>query len=184
MKTLTMLSLAGALALAAPALAEDTSPSTKSPAQQCKQERTAIGAQAFKDLHGTNANKSNAFGKCVSKKTKSTESAAKTAKTNAAKDCKAEEALDPAAFKTKYGTGKTKNNAYGKCVSTKAKAKTDAAVNAALKTEINAAKSCKTERTADPAAFKAKYGTNKTKSNAFGKCVSAKAKAQAPTTTS
>jgi hypothetical protein len=30
--------------------------------------------------------------------------------------------------------------------------------------------------TADPAAFKAKYGTNKNKSNAFGKCVSGKVK--------
>ena len=38
--------------------------------------------------------------------------------------------------------------------------------------------SCQTERKADAAAFKAKYGTNKNKSNAFGKCVSAQAKAQ------
>ena len=43
---------------------------------------------------------------------------------------------------------------------------------------INAAKQCKSERAANPAAFKAKYGTNETKSNAFGKCVSEKAKAK------
>ena len=37
---------------------------------------------------------------------------------------------------------------------------------------VNAAKTCKAERTADPAAFREKYGTNKNKRNAFGKCVS------------
>jgi hypothetical protein len=48
----------------------------------------------------------------------------------------------------------------------------------------NAAKTCKTERAADPAAFKAKYGTNGANTNgaganAFGKCVSAIAKQNA-----
>ena len=41
---------------------------------------------------------------------------------------------------------------------------------------MNAAKTCKAERTADPAAFREKYGTNKNKRNAFGKCVSKTAK--------
>ena len=36
---------------------------------------------------------------------------------NAAKSCKAERALDPAAFKTKYGTNANDSNALGKCVS-------------------------------------------------------------------
>lgn len=40
---------------------------------------------------------------------------------------------------------------------------------------------CKAERKLDPAAFKAHYGTNHNKSNAFGKCVSAKAKAKSHT---
>jgi hypothetical protein len=35
-------------------------------AKQCMAEHN-LGAQAFKDNYGTNANKSNAFGKCVSK---------------------------------------------------------------------------------------------------------------------
>ena len=35
----------------------------------------------------------------------------------------------------------------------------------------------KTERKADPSAFREKYGTNKNKRNAFGKCVSKQAKA-------
>ena len=33
----------------------------------CKAERKSVGDAAFKALHGTNADKSNAFGKCVSK---------------------------------------------------------------------------------------------------------------------
>jgi hypothetical protein len=35
-------------------------------AKACKAER-ALGLQAFKEKYGTNANKANAFGKCVSK---------------------------------------------------------------------------------------------------------------------
>ena len=47
--------------------------------------------------------------------------------------------------------------------------------------EKNAAKACKAERGTTVqmiAAFKAKYGTNANKANAFGKCVSKLAKAQ------
>ena len=47
--------------------------------------------------------------------------------------------------------------------------------------EQNAAKACKAERGATDAtraAFKATYGTNANKANAFGKCVSKLAKAQ------
>ena len=56
----------GALALiAVPVAVADASP--KSDAQkQCRAERTAMGTQVFKDTYGTNKNKSNAFGKCVS----------------------------------------------------------------------------------------------------------------------
>jgi hypothetical protein len=36
----------------------------KNAAKKCKAERD-LGVQAFKDTYGTNANKSNAFGKCV-----------------------------------------------------------------------------------------------------------------------
>jgi Ca2+-binding RTX toxin-like protein len=39
----------------------------------------------------------------------------------------------------------------------------------------NAAQDCKAERTADPALFAEKYGTNKNNKNAYGKCVSGKA---------
>ena len=51
----------------------------------------------------------------------------------------------------------------------------------AEKAEKNAAKECKKLRGTDAqsiAAFKEKYGTNKNKANAFGKCVSKLAKAK------
>jgi hypothetical protein len=127
-----------------------------------------MGAPAFKLLYGTNANRSNAFGKCVSKL------ATKNAKNraNAAASCRTERTADPAAFATKYGTGKKHANAFGNCVSQTAKA----AAKGQQAATTNAAKACWAERKPDPAAFKAKYGTNANKSNAFGKCVSGKVK--------
>src|SRR5829696_3488774 len=180
MKTLTALSLIGALALSTSAFADDSTPSpaTPSAAKQCKTERSAMGLELFRMTYGTNKTKRNAFGKCVSKRTHATTKVVKEAKQNASKECTAEETADPAAFTKKYGTGKHGANAHGKCVSQKAKAETAKTVKADVKADVSAAKACKTERKADPAAFREKYGTNKNKRNAFGKCVSTQAKAQ------
>ena len=107
-----------------------------------------------------------------------------SAQTTAEKLCRAERGTTTAtraAFADKYGTNKNKKNAFGKCVSQQAAtqskqgdgAKDDAA-------EVSAAKTCSTERgttTESLAAFAAKYGTNKNKQNAFGRCVSQKAAA-------
>ena len=159
-------------ALAVPAWAVAASPPSAADraaaTNQCSSERTAMGATAFKLLYGTNANRSNAFGKCVSKLAQQNEQN----QTNAAAQCRSERSADPAAFAAKYGTGKKHANAFGNCVSQKAKA----AAAAQQQATVNAAKACWTERQADPAAFKAKYGTNTNKSNAFGKCVSGKVK--------
>jgi hypothetical protein len=38
--------------------------------KKCKAERASLGEKAFADKYGTNANKRNAFGKCVSKHAK------------------------------------------------------------------------------------------------------------------
>lgn len=177
-KKLTLVAV-GTLAFAAPAaIAEDTTTDVPTAQEQCAALKAEMGADAFKQAYGTNKNKSNAFGKCVSARTTATEEAAAEAKTNAAKECDTERTADEAAFTEKYGTGKTKNNAYGKCVSGKAKAKTAETVETETEAIVSASKTCKAERKADPAAFKAKYGTNANKSNAFGKCVSAQAKAQ------
>src|SRR5215217_2070768 len=181
MKKLATLTLTGVLALSVPAFAQDTPESgttTPSAQKQCRTERTAMGKEAFALLYGTNKNRKNAFGKCVSKRAAATEDAQQEARTNASKECKAEKLADPAAFAAKYGTGKTGANAHGKCVSQKAKAKTAATVEEQVDADVNAAKTCKTERKADPAAFATKYGTNANKRNAFGKCVSKTKKAQ------
>jgi len=101
-----------------------------------------------------------------------------TAHTNAAKECKAERTANAAQFATDYGTGPKGRNAFGKCVSKKAKAKEHAAdeQDAEDAAEFkNAAKECDSERTANAATFAEQYGTNENNSNAFGKCVSSKA---------
>jgi hypothetical protein len=71
------------------------------------------------DKYGTNPNKRNAFGKCVSAQVKDADEAAEDeARENAAKKCKAERAqLGVEAFRAKYGTNPNKRNAFGKCVS-------------------------------------------------------------------
>lgn len=147
-----------------------TSDTTPSASSQCKSLRTSMGAKAFGEAYGTNANRANAFGKCVSKLNKAQDAAEPKAKS----DCKAEQDADEAAFKAKFGTNKKGANAFGKCVSGKEKKAADKAKAA----ELNAAKQCKAERSQDEKAFTAKFATNAKKSNAFGKCVSAKAKAK------
>ena len=85
--------------------------------------------------------------------------------TNAAKTCKAERALGADAFKAKYGTNKNKANAFGKCVSKIASAKTAQQQSA----EVSAAKKCRTPENA------ANIGAGKTWRN-FGACVKAQSK--------
>ena len=182
MKTLTTLSLIGALAISTTAFAGESTPSptptTPSASKQCRTERSEMGLEVFRMTYGTNKTKRNAFGKCVSKRTHATTEVVKEAQRNASKECTAEETADPAAFTKKYGTGKHGANAHGKCVSQKAKSQAAKAVDDEVDADVSAAKACKTERKADPAAFKQKYGTNKNKRNAFGKCVSKLAKAK------
>jgi hypothetical protein len=131
-------------------------------------EKHAMGTKLFKQTYAAKST-SKAMKACVAKR----EPAAETAAKNAAKECKAERAADPEAFAEKYGTNKNKKNAYGKCVSSKTQEATEAETEA----RVNAAEACKAERAEDPDAFAEKYGKNKNKKNAFGKCVSQKAKA-------
>ena len=82
--------------------------------------------------------------------------------------CKSEKAqMGTRTFKATHATS-TASGATKVCV-----AKRDGGAETALK---NAAKACKAERAADPAAFTTKYGTNKNGKNAYGKCVSATAR--------
>jgi membrane protein involved in colicin uptake len=141
---------------------------------QCKSERGTSKAtkKAF-------ILKYEGFADCVGKKAADEEAENEEAAKNAAQECKAERAADADAFKETYGTNKNGKNAFGKCVSGKASEK-KAAMDAADAQEVaeakNAAKECAAERAADEAAFKTTYGTNKNGRNAFGKCVSRKAR--------
>jgi hypothetical protein len=178
MKRVLMVAIA-LVAFAAPAgtAAAKTSKADKREAkQECRAERgtTDASREAFKAEWGN-------FGKCVSAKAREAKAERKAAKRNAAKDCREERGdtdASIAAFREKYGTNANKKNAFGKCVSQKAKAKREAQDEkdaAAAEEQTNAAQECAVERSADEKAFEDKYGTNHNKKNAFGKCVSQKA---------
>jgi hypothetical protein len=169
-KLMLMLSL---VALAAPIAAFADAP--PSPAQtanaMCAAAKTSMGASFA--IYGTNASKSNAFGKCVSSHAK----AAKSAVQNAAKSCKTQQADVGFAlahggktFDQFYGGGNGKGspqNAMGKCVSQAVQS----AVAAQAKASKAALKSCKAAMKADKAAFATTYGTGR---DALGKCVATK----------
>jgi hypothetical protein len=168
---LIIVASAAALCVPAAALAADATPNASQLAlQSCKTQQTQLGA-TFNTTYGTNASKSNAFGKCVSKAMH----AAQAAIQNASQQCQAEAADTNFAsthsgqtFAQVYGSGNGKNagaNAMGKCVSTKAHAANDARTAAVIK----AAKACKAARTANATTFAQTYSS-------LGACVSAKTK--------
>lgn len=70
------------------------------------------GGKTFEQYYGTNADGSNAFGKCVSSTANAASHAQGKAVVNAARSCQSEQKAGPAAFKTKYGT-------FGACVKSK-----------------------------------------------------------------
>jgi hypothetical protein len=161
------LTLATVLALAVPAaaLAADQAPSPVDLAKAaCKSEKAQMGTNTFKATYAASS-ASTATQACVAKR----DGPAATDLKNAAKQCKAERAADQAAFAKKYGTNNNGKNAYGKCVSAKARQATANETAA----RVNAAKTCKKLKAEQKATFQAAYGTNK---NALGKCVSKTAK--------
>ena len=187
MKTITVsIGLAVALALPVSAVAKPH------PDQADKRAATA----ECKTLRGTVESTQEAFltkfrnfGACVSKKAVEEAVEEQNAHTNAAKECRTERgttAQERADFAKQYGTNGRDGtngfgrNAFGKCVSTKAKAKEHAAdvKDQQEATEWkNAAKECDAARgdtDACRAAFATTWGTDE---NAFGKCVSATADA-------
>jgi hypothetical protein len=145
----------------------------------CRALRAQLGLETFRQTYGTvQSNRKNAFGKCVSQWSR----AEHQNRVSARSACSAEQAdpnfaasHDGKTFDQFYGTGPKHRNAFGKCVSSKAKS----ASAEARQNTLNAAKQCKAERSElGPAEFRAKYGKNANDRNAFGKCVSALAKAQ------
>jgi len=184
-KLIAVTSALALLAVPTGAVAKPNAGDEANAAQECRAERgdSAATREAFRAKYGTNANGRNAFGKCVSTRARDEEQEGDTAHVNASKQCKAEaEQLGAAAFAAKYGTGKKGRNAHGKCVSGNAKeleAAADAEDRELIAERKSAAKTCAAERKEiGETAFAQKYGTNKNKRNAFGKCVSQTAKAQ------
>ena len=183
MKQALIACAAGALLVVPGATAKPDKTDRTNAAKECRAERGSTDAtrEAFRAKYGTNKNGKNAFGKCVSSRSKEEKAERKAAGKNAAKECKAERDADATAFSEKYGTNKNGKNAFGKCVSSKAKelkAEEDAEDAEEVEERKSAAKQCDTERTeTGKETFADKYGTNANKRNAFGKCVSRTAKA-------
>jgi hypothetical protein len=181
--------LLGTLALPASAQARDDAHASdrQNASQECRFERgtTAATREAFELKYGTNRGKANAFGKCVSKAAQEERTQRASAKTNAPEVCRTEQGTteaSKAAFALKYGTKGKGKNAFGKCVSAKArelKQQADGQDHNDAAARKSAAKQCDDERgttAASRAAFRAKYGTGPKGRNAFGKCVSKLAK--------
>ncbi|HEX6788036.1 MAG TPA: hypothetical protein VF091_02245 [Gaiellaceae bacterium] len=162
-----------ALALAVPVAASAAQPPTAGSlaVQSCKAQQAAMGAATFKSTYGANA-----YGKCVSKATKTASSQLQAANTS----CKAQQAMSDADFSAAH-SGKTFDqlygdnskskgkgadaNAYGKCVAMAAQA----ASNANTQATVAAAKTCKADRAANKTTFASTY-------KSFGACVSQKSK--------
>lgn len=187
----TAVLLCVSLAIPASAGAADPDPANfKNAAKYCKALRAASGETNFRNMFG---GKKNAYGKCVSKAARRDAKQEETARSNAAKECKAEQAQNPDEFKAAhggktfaefYGTNKGGKNAYGKCVSQKARAN-KAEADKQEREDVNSAEECRAEQKQNPDDFKAAhggktfaefYGTNANDRNAFGKCVSSKSK--------
>ncbi len=175
--------VAVALTIPGIALAEDSPTSKESASAACRTELAATGKTAFRLAWGTNHNRANAMGKCVSKRA-DTESANRS---SASSTCKTQRddpswlSSDGQTFADEYGTNKNKSNAFGKCVSRTAKALS----TQQTEDRVSASDTCKAQkadaawRSADGQTFADEYGTNANKRNAFGKCVSRTAKALA-----
>lgn len=165
--------LAVAAVLPVAAQADPAAPSDKANgARSCQALKAPLGEATFKATYGTNADKSNAMGKCVSRWTQAEHGNRHeaTASCQAARaDAGFAAAHDGRTFAQFYGTGKNGANALSRCIQA-ARAAESAADKAAV---VSAARSCKGERKSmGDAAFRGKYGTNADRSNAFGRCVS------------
>jgi len=102
-RALAVCALIGAIIVPS-ALAADPIPADfKNAAKYCKALRTSKGVEAFNTQYGKNANKKNAYGKCVSSTAKAkAEKREDAAEAKAAADCKKQKADDAAKFAQSY----------------------------------------------------------------------------------
>ena len=165
MRTLKLAAAGLALAALVPAAAsggQATRTDKANAARTCAQLRTSLGAATFARTYGaaTGVSRANAFGRCV---------AAMTREAHAARH-----AAERACARTAKGKGKGLARVRAACVT----AQTRQALRQELDATKNAAHFCKAERQRlGEAMFASTYGTNPNDRNAFGKCVSQKARA-------
>ena len=153
------IALAAMLVVPSAAMAAPTKADTKAASKECHAALATAGSkEAF-----LAAGPYTSFGNCVSKEAKERVAARRAARA----ECRSQN---------------LRGKAYRDCVRAESQANI-AAANRADKNRVNAARDCRVEKEEDPAAFKEAHGTNESKSNAFGKCVSEKAqeKNDAPT---
>jgi hypothetical protein len=178
--TLVAIALAAALVLPAGAAANPNQAEKRAAKQECGAERGK--SEATREAFSA---KYRSFSRCVKRHAADEDAENDAAHRNAAKECKAERkdpdfaaTHDGKTFEEFYGTNANGRNAYGKCVSQKARAKKaemDEEDAEEAREFRNAAKECAAERKeAGADAFAERYGTNRNKRNAFGKCVSSK----------
>jgi len=143
-----------ALALAPSALATPQSVAAANAATTaCKAERAQVGEATFLENYGS-------LGACK----QSYRALAVGAAKNGAKACKAERRSHPARFRSQYGVGKKKRNAFGRCVSRKARG----AMEDSVATNVDAMTACTDYRDEDPDGFADFYGEE---ADALATCV-------------
>jgi hypothetical protein len=173
MKKITVtLALISALAVPAAAAAKPDHSDRRAAHKECKQLRgkTRATREGFRATY-------HSMSRCVRQKAAEEEAERKEARDNAAQECKAErKSLGPDDFAEKYGENRNGKNAFGKCVSTRAKQHKDEMDDEDRADAVehrNAAKRCAAERgEIGRDDFAEKYGGNHNDRNAFGKCVS------------
>jgi len=116
-RALAVCVLIGAITVPSALAADPTPGDFKNAAKYCKAVRESKGVEGFQTAYGTNKNKKNAFGKCVSQTAKAKAAKREDAKkddddaaeSKATADCKKQQAADAAKFAKDY-----KN--FGQCV--------------------------------------------------------------------
>ena len=169
------LGLIAAVAVPATAAAAPTKGDKREGRQECRQLQRVVDTRAnFVQVVKleARANRRNAFGRCVTVRSRDAASERRTAFKAAKEACAS---LRPGPQRAPGTRGRPENpGAYGRCVSAAARtvgAKLDAEQREAT---LNPARTCRGKQEADADAFKLEFPGR----NGFGKCVSKEAQAQ------
>ena len=162
-----------ALAAAAASTAAPGLDATKNASVACTALKAKLGPTTFAQAYST-------FGRCVSSLARVEQqnvNSAQAACTAEQNDLTFAVNHGGKTFTQFYGSGPKGKNAFGNCVSTKAKASSQAEQQA----RPNPSRTCRALRTSmtpSPSLFNQTYGKNANDRNAFGKCVSTMAHQQ------